>query len=228
MTTASSPTARRLMIVMVASSLLLFYSVVPIHCKATSSTISTATQSKSAHHLIQLKSQIHNRHTPQLSYTSDKVLDRLRGGSAFLGRTDNNNKNKIDDANFIITSKSSKTSNQDVSSTTSTTTVTQEWIRSILVFAISATITQLIAVHYTQIKSILLAFFDKEKFRTSIIQLLNSIASRGNLGLVLYTFGFVFYETCGLPTSVVETAAGMAFGMKHGLMCSFIGKTCGS
>ena len=224
MTTASSPTARRLMIVMVASSLLLFYSVVPIHCKATSSTIFTATQSKRAHHLIQLKSQIHNRHTPQLSYTSGKVLDRFPGGSVFLGRTDNNNKNKIDDANFIITSKSSKTSNQDVSPTSTT----QEWIRSILVFAISATITQLIAVHYTQIKSILLAFFDKEKFRTSIIQLLNSIASRGNLGLVLYTFGFVFYETCGLPTSVVETAAGMAFGMKHGLMCSFIGKTCGS
>ena len=230
MTTASSPTARRPMIVMAAThSLLLFYSVVPIHyCKATSSTISTSTQSKRAHHLIQLKSQIHNRHTPQLSYTSGKVLDRLRGGSAFLGRTDNNNKNQIDDANFIITSKSSKPSNQDVSPTTSTTTVTQEWIRSILVFAISATITQLIAVHYTQIKSILLAFFDKEKFRTSIIQLLNSIASRGNLGLVLYTFGFVFYETCGLPTSVVETAAGMAFGMKHGLICSFIGKTCGS
>ena len=225
MTTASSLTARWLMIVMAAThSLLLFYSVVPIHCKATSSTISTATQSKRAHHLIQLKSQIHNRHTPQLSYTSGKVFDRLRGGSAFLGRTDNNNKNKIDDANFIITSKSSKTSNQDVSPTSTT----QEWIRSILVFAISATITHLIAVHYTQIKSILLAFFDKEKFRTSIIQLLNSIASRGNLGLVLYTFGFVFYETCGLPTSVVETAAGMAFGMKHGLMCSFIGKTCGS
>ena len=225
MTTASSLTARWLMIVMAAThSLLLFYSVVPIHCKATSSTISTATQSKRAHHLIQLKSQIHNRHTPQLSYTSGKVLDRLRGGSAFLGRTDNNNKNKIDDANFIITSKSSKTSNQDVSPTSTT----QEWIRSILVFAISATITHLIAVHYTQIKSILLAFFDKEKFRTSIIQLLNSIASRGNLGLALYTFGFVFYETCGLPTSVVETAAGMAFGMKHGLMCSFIGKTCGS
>ena len=225
MTTASSLTARWLMIVMAAThSLLLFYSVVPIHCKATSSTISTATQSKRAHHLIPLKSQIHNRHTPQLSYTSGKVLDRLRGGSAFLGRTDNNNKNKIDDANFIITSKSSKTSNQDVSPTSTT----QEWIRSILVFAISATITQLIAVHYTQIKSILLPFFDKEKFRTSIIQLLNSIASRGNLGLVLYTFGFVFYETCGLPTSVVETAAGMAFGMKHGLMCSFIGKTCGS
>ena len=230
MTTASSPAARRLMKVMAAThSLLLFFSVVPIHyCKATSSTISTSTQSKRAHYLFPLKSQIHNRHTPQLSYTSDKVLDRLRGGSAFLGRTDNNNKNKIDDANFIITSKSSKTSNQEVSPTTSTTTVTQEWIRSILVFAISATITQLISVHYTQIKSILLAFFDKEKFRTSIIQLLNSIASRGNLGLVLYTFGFVFYETCGLPTSVVETAAGMAFGMKHGLMCSFIGKTCGS
>jgi len=31
-----------------------------------------------------------------------------------------------------------------------------------------------------------------------------------------------------LPTSVVETAAGMAFGFKNGLLCSFIGKTFGS
>ena len=227
MKTSSSPMAR-----LIFASLLLFYSVVPIHCKATSTT-STATQSKRAHqNLIQLKNQIHNRHhTPQLSYTSDKtLLDRLRGGSAFLGgRNNDNSKNsKIDDANFIITSKSSKTSNQDDVSPTISTSTTQEWLRSILVFAISATITQLLAVHYTHIKSILSAFFDKEKFRTSIIQLLNSIASKGNLGLVLYTFGFMVYETCGLPTSVVETAAAMAFGMKRGLMCSFIGKTCGS
>ena len=33
---------------------------------------------------------------------------------------------------------------------------------------------------------------------------------------------------CGLPTSVVETAAGMAFGFREGLIGSFVGKTLGS
>lgn len=71
-------------------------------------------------------------------------------------------------------------------------------------------------------------FFDREKFRSSIINTLNSISAKGTQGLLLYTFGFIFWETCGLPTSVVETAAGMAFGFKNGLFCSFVGKTLGS
>jgi len=78
-------------------------------------------------------------------------------------------------------------------------------------------------------KSTLSTFFDKERFRSAIINNLNNIASKGNIiGLFIYTIGFIFYETCGMPTSVVETCAGMAFGFKNGLMCSFIGKTCGS
>lgn len=72
------------------------------------------------------------------------------------------------------------------------------------------------------------AFFDRERFRTRIIETLNSISDRGMQGLLMYTFGFIFWETCGLPTSVVETAAGMAFGFKDGLLCSFVGKTLGS
>ena len=71
-------------------------------------------------------------------------------------------------------------------------------------------------------------FFDREKFRTKIIGTLNSISDRGTQGLLMYTFGFIFWETCGLPTSVVETAAGMAFGFNNGLLCSFVGKTLGS
>ena len=77
-------------------------------------------------------------------------------------------------------------------------------------------------------KSTISTFFDKERFRSAIINNLNNIASKGNIGLFIYTFGFIFYETCGMRTSVVETCAGMAFGFKNGLMCSFIGKTCGS
>jgi len=50
----------------------------------------------------------------------------------------------------------------------------------------------------------------------------------GDKGLILYTSGFVFWEACGLPTAVVETAAGMAFGFRRGVLGSFVGKTCGS
>ena len=85
-------------------------------------------------------------------------------------------------------------------------------------------ITTLTYLHWGTIKT----FFNREKFRTSIIQTLNDVASQGNRGLLLYTIGFVFWECCGLPTSVVETAAGMAFGFHKGLLGSFIGKTCGS
>jgi uncharacterized membrane protein YdjX (TVP38/TMEM64 family) len=72
------------------------------------------------------------------------------------------------------------------------------------------------------------SFFDREKFRRSILDTLNSISAKGTRGLLLYTFGFIFWETCGLPTSVVETAAGMAFGFSNALLCSFVGKTLGS
>ncbi len=85
-------------------------------------------------------------------------------------------------------------------------------------------ITTLTYLHRGTIKT----FFDREKFRTAIIQTLNDVASQGHRGLLLYTIGFVFWECCGLPTSVVETAAGMAFGFQKGLLGSFIGKTCGS
>jgi uncharacterized membrane protein YdjX (TVP38/TMEM64 family) len=85
-------------------------------------------------------------------------------------------------------------------------------------------ITTLTYLHWGTIQT----FFNREKFRTAIIQTLNDVASQGHRGLLLYTIGFVFWECCGLPTSVVETAAGMAFGFHKGLLGSFIGKTCGS
>ena len=85
-------------------------------------------------------------------------------------------------------------------------------------------ITTLTYLHWGTIKTL----FNREKFRTAIIQTLNDVASQGHRGLLLYTIGFVFWECCGLPTSVVETAAGMAFGFHKGLLGSFIGKTCGS
>ena len=70
--------------------------------------------------------------------------------------------------------------------------------------------------------------FDGGKFRAAIIRQLNNIASKGNVGLLIYTCGFVFWEACGLPTAVVEPAAGMAFGFQRGLWGSFVGKSAGS
>ncbi len=78
------------------------------------------------------------------------------------------------------------------------------------------------------LKTILTTFFDREKLRKNIIQTLNEVAEQGHRGLLTYTVGFCFWEVCGLPTSIVETAAGMAFGFKQGLLGSFIGKTLGS
>jgi len=69
---------------------------------------------------------------------------------------------------------------------------------------------------------------DPAKFRAWIVRTMGGVASLGDAGLILYALGFALWEVCGLPTSVVETAAGMAFGRTRGLAGSFAGKTCGS
>mmetsp|Transcript_9918 Transcript_9918/g.19273 ORF Transcript_9918/g.19273 Transcript_9918/m.19273 type:complete len:340 (-) Transcript_9918:27-1046(-) len=83
-------------------------------------------------------------------------------------------------------------------------------------------------LNWEWLKTFLSTFFDREKLRKNIIQQLNEVAEQGHRGLVAYIVGFSFWEVCGLPTSVVETAAGMAFGFRQGLLGSFIGKTWGS
>jgi len=89
----------------------------------------------------------------------------------------------------------------------------------VAVFAVA-----LSALHWDTLKSL----FDREKFRKAIIQRLNKIASKGNLGLLIYTSGFIFWEACGLTTAPVETAASMAFGYWRGLLGSFLGKSLGA
>ncbi len=78
------------------------------------------------------------------------------------------------------------------------------------------------------LKSTLSGLFDANRFRAFVVRTMNDVASRGDVGLLFYAMGFALWETCGLPTSVVETAAGVAFGHKRGLIGSFVGKTCGS
>mmetsp|Transcript_9712 Transcript_9712/g.21901 ORF Transcript_9712/g.21901 Transcript_9712/m.21901 type:complete len:369 (-) Transcript_9712:74-1180(-) len=148
-------------------------------------------------------------------HSNGELLERLRGGG-LLGGTKNTSS---------ADSKSlSKTPSQEVVSTNKS----QNKALRLGTFTITLLAIRLSILHWDTLKSSFSTFFDAERFRKAIIQNLNNIASKGNTGLLLYTFGFIFWEACGLPTSVVETAAGMAFGFQKGLLCSFVGKTAGS
>ncbi len=104
---------------------------------------------------------------------------------------------------------------------TSLTKIASLSITSIIILTLSIQ-------HWDTMKAILSTFFNATQFRNNILQKLNDIASMGNAGLLLYSIIFIFWEVCGLPTSVVETAAGMAFGFRDAFVCSFLGKSCGS
>jgi len=149
-----------------------------------------------------------------------EILERLRGGGAFLG----GNRNNASDGAATSTSLSKRQSQEPATcDSRSRSRVVKVGTASITLIAVLLSI-----IHGERVKSYLSAVFDREKFRKAIIQKLNNIASKGNKGLLLYTIGFIFWEVCGLPTSVVETAAGMAFGFHKGLLGSFVGKSCGS
>jgi uncharacterized membrane protein YdjX (TVP38/TMEM64 family) len=143
-----------------------------------------------------------------LQNDEQRQLEQFRGGALLSTKANNNNQE------LLVSSSPSSSLNKNAAITTKSITIT----------SIIAIITTLSFLHWETLQT----FFNRDKFRTAIIQTLNDIASKGHQGLFLYAFGFMFWECCGLPTSVVETAAGMAFGFKGGLIASFVGKTCGS
>lgn len=67
--------------------------------------------------------------------------------------------------------------------------------------------------------------FDLKQF---LIDKLDTLAGYGNTGLVVYTVMFALWEILVGVTTPVETAAGMAFGVKNGIICSAIGKLGGA
>ena len=67
--------------------------------------------------------------------------------------------------------------------------------------------------------------FDLKQF---LIDKLDTLAGYGNTGLVVYTVMFALWEILVGVTTPVETAAGMAFGVKKGIICSAIGKMGGA
>lgn len=100
--------------------------------------------------------------------------------------------------------------------------------RAALAAVLSVAAASVAARHRAGIAASLSVLLDRERFRSAIIGTLNAVASRGDAGLALYSLCFVLWEAAGMPTSVVETAAGMAFGFRRGLAGSYFGKTAGS
>ncbi|KAL7525411.1 hypothetical protein ACHAWF_001349 [Thalassiosira exigua] len=146
---------------------------------------------------------------------------RVRGGAAFWGSSDDGASSG--DAGPVTRPSTGKDEPSSSSASRSKATV-----RIASVAAVALLSVLLAKLDYAALKSSAATLFDRKKFRVALLQTLNDVASKGNRGLLLYAFGFVWWEVCGLPTSVVETAAGMAFGYKRGLLGSFAGKTCGS
>jgi len=70
-----------------------------------------------------------------------------------------------------------------------------------------------------------IASFDLKQF---LAFHLDALASHGTPGLIFYTFFFMLWEITFGMTTPVETAAGMAFGLKNGIIASAIGKTSGA
>jgi uncharacterized membrane protein YdjX (TVP38/TMEM64 family) len=57
---------------------------------------------------------------------------------------------------------------------------------------------------------------------------LDNLAGLGTKGLIMYVIGFMIWEITVGVTTPVETAAGMAFGLKNGIIVNAIGKTSGA
>jgi len=64
--------------------------------------------------------------------------------------------------------------------------------------------------------------------RSDIVARLDDLNELGTQGLVLYTIAFALWEIFIGVTTPVETAAGMAFGVKKGIIASSIGKMGGA
>jgi uncharacterized membrane protein YdjX (TVP38/TMEM64 family) len=69
--------------------------------------------------------------------------------------------------------------------------------------------------------------FDKQFLQDKTLELLHD-ANQSPLGIFYYSLGMAAWETIGLSTIPVETAAGMAFGWKRAIVASTAGKLLGA
>ena len=65
-------------------------------------------------------------------------------------------------------------------------------------------------------------------FKEELAKQLDELSSMGRRGLITYILGFMLWELVVGVTTPVETAAGMAFGFKNGVIVNAIGKTSGA
>lgn len=65
-------------------------------------------------------------------------------------------------------------------------------------------------------------------FKEELAKQLDVLSSMGTKGLIMYVFAFMAWELVVGVTTPVETAAGMAFGFKNGVVANAIGKTSGA
>lgn len=89
-------------------------------------------------------------------------------------------------------------------------------------------ITTIIATHllYSNRRT-LSKLFDKAYLQYTVLELLQSTKEHGSLGIFIYILGMALWETIGISTIPVETAAGMAFGW-IAILASIAGKLLGA
>jgi len=65
-------------------------------------------------------------------------------------------------------------------------------------------------------------------FKHELAAALDSLSALGTPGILMYIFAFMLWEITIGVTTPVETAAGMAFGLKNGIIANAVGKTSGA
>jgi len=72
-----------------------------------------------------------------------------------------------------------------------------------------------------------LSLLDTEACKSKLLQLLQRVNSLGLPGMVYYSLFLMLWESCSLPTTPVETSAGMVLGIRKAFVANFIGKNSG-
>lgn len=123
----------------------------------------------------------------------------------------------------IILQGGSSTSNDHSAPKRSTNDPTRSLIPKLKKVIIPVFISALVAILVLK-RNDIAAFNLREELATR----LDTLASLGTPGIVIYTVAFMLWELTVGVTTPVETAAGMAFGLKNGIMANAIGKTSGA
>lgn len=150
-----------------------------------------------------------------------------RSSSSLLAAAKNNKSEKEDEAKKRIQNKIASQQQKKLSSmkkTATTTSTNSGTIQNIVKVGFAVTAIAVLYVYRDQWMSL----FDKEFLQSKTLQILNDLDSLPKYqSYGVYTIGMAIWETFGLSTIPVETAAGMVFGWK-GFIMSGVGKLLGA